>query len=75
MENPINRKERIADKKETSQEKLLEKGLTESQIQNVWARADDEYFVRESSANIVWHTEGITNFDDDGPLILIQDIS
>ena len=75
LENPINRKERIADKKETSQEKLLEKGLTESQIQNVWARADDEYFVRESSANIVWHTEGITNFDDDGPLILIQDIS
>ena len=75
LENPINRDERIADKKETSQAKLLEKGITKSQIQNVWARADDEYFLRESSTNIVWHTEGIANFDDDGPLILIQDIS
>lgn len=75
LENPINRQERIADKKETASAKLIEKGLKDEQIQGIWARADDEYFVRESSANIVWHTNGIANFTDDGPLVLIQDIS
>ncbi|NKB32046.1 MAG: [protein-PII] uridylyltransferase [Pseudomonadales bacterium] len=75
LENPINRQERIADKKETAQAKLLERGLNEAQIEGVWSLADDEYFLRESTANIVWHTEGIASFNGDGPLILIQDIS
>ncbi len=74
LENPINRQERIADKQATALLKLKEKGFSEEIIQGVWSRADDEYFIRESSANIVWHTEGIANFEGDGPLILIQDI-
>ncbi|MDD9891320.1 MAG: [protein-PII] uridylyltransferase [Gammaproteobacteria bacterium] len=75
LENPINRQERIADKKGTALAKLLEKGFSEEKIQGVWSRADDEYFVRESPTNIVWHTEGIANFNGEGPLVLIQDIN
>lgn len=74
LENPMNRQERIDDKKHSARLKLLEKGLSAAQIELVWSLADDEYFVRESSANIVWHTEAINDFDQEGPLVLIQDI-
>ena len=78
LENPINRQERIADKQQSARIKLLERGLSEKQIENVWTKADDEYFVRESSANIIWHTEGIANFENENkpegsPLILVKD--
>ena len=79
LEKPINRQERIADKQQSARAKLLERGLGANQIEIVWTKADDEYFVRESSANIIWHTEGIANFENENkseerPLILVQDM-
>ena len=73
LENPINRKARIEDKKESATEKLISKGLLQKDIKHIWSRADDEYFLRESLSNIIWHTEGIANFNASGPLILIRD--
>ena len=75
LENPVDREERIADKKDTARSKLLDHGLSNSEIDTVWANADDEYFVRESAANIIWHTEAITGFDGEGPLVSVKDIS
>jgi [protein-PII] uridylyltransferase len=40
----------------------------------VWENAAEEYFVRESAANIVWHTEAIIGFTDTGPLISVKDL-
>jgi len=79
LEKPINRQERIADKQQSARAKLLERGLSANQIDTVWTKADDEYFVRESNANIIWHTEGIANFENEDkleerPLILVQDM-
>ena len=74
LENPINRQERVSDKKQSAYLKLKEKGFSKAQIDNVWDVADDEYFVREAIANIIWHTAGIINFSDADPLILVQDI-
>ncbi|MDG2141100.1 MAG: [protein-PII] uridylyltransferase [Gammaproteobacteria bacterium] len=74
LENPINRQERVSDKKQSAYLKLQEKGFSKAQIDNVWDVADDEYFVREAIANIIWHTAGIINFSDADPLILVQDI-
>ncbi|GJM14198.1 MAG: bifunctional uridylyltransferase/uridylyl-removing enzyme [Pseudohongiella sp.] len=69
LENPRNRDERIADKKETALNKLAEHGIGEDKIQQIWANANDEYFLRESSANIIWHTEAIASFTESGPLV------
>lgn len=69
LENPRNREERISDKKETSLYKLAEHGMDEERIQQIWANANNEYFLRESAANIVWHTEAIASFSESGSLV------
>ncbi len=74
LENPVNRQERVSDKRQSASLELKAKGFSKAQIDNVWNVADDEYFVRESIANIIWHTAGIINFSDADPLILVQDI-
>ena len=74
LENPINREERIADKKSTSRTELIDRGLNKEQIELVWANAAEEYFVRESALNIIWHTEAIVHFEGKGPLVSINEI-
>lgn len=69
LENPRNREERIADKKETALTKLTEHGIDEERILQIWENANDEYFLRESAANIVWHTEAIASFSGTGALV------
>lgn len=77
LENPRNREERIADKKDTALTKLKEHNIDEERILQIWANANDEYFLRESAANIIWHTEAISGFSESGALVstdcLIQD--
>lgn len=74
LEETVNRAERIADKRDTARSKLQQLGLADDQINKVWENAAEEYFVRESAANIVWHTEAIAKFSGDGPLVSIQEM-
>lgn len=77
LENPIDRLDRIKDKQESALLKLRDKGLSQQTIEAIWENTDDEYFVRESAANIVWHTESIARHKVSHPkqetLVLIQD--
>jgi [protein-PII] uridylyltransferase len=76
LENPIDRVDRIKDKQESVTLKLSERGIPTEQIEQIWANIDDEYFVRESAANIAWHTEAIARSNhQDNILILIEDTS
>lgn len=73
LENPIDRADRIKDKQESSRQKLTERGISEQEIEKIWNNIDDEYFVRESTANIVWHTEAIAKSNGVDTLILVED--
>ena len=73
LENPIDRADRIKDKQESARQKLTEHGISEQEIENIWSNIDDEYFVRESTANIAWHTEAIAKSNGVETLILIED--
>lgn len=73
LENPSDREERIADKKESALTKLIEHGINEALIQQIWANATDEYFLRESALNIIWHTEAIATFSGEGALVSTND--
>ena len=77
LENPIDRAERIKDKQENALSKLIDKGLSEADVLAIWENTDDEYFVRESAANIAWHTESIAKHKRENPhletLVLVQD--
>lgn len=76
LEKPVNSAARIADKQQSARDKLLDHGIVEEQVAAIWLNASDEYFLRESVANIAWHTEIIaTELRDDKPiLIAIRDI-
>lgn len=75
LENPRNRIERIADKKQTALTKLGERRVDEQRVQQIWANANDEYFLRESATNIVWHTTAIATFSGSNPLVSTHDFS
>ncbi len=75
LENPIDRDEVIAETQETAME-LLEKytDIDKQAVWELWQTAGDDYFLRESAEDIVWHTQAIlTQTDTLVPLILIAD--
>ena len=53
--------------------RLTDRGMNQEQIEPIWANIDDEYFVRESAANIAWHTEAISRHEGQDSLVLIED--
>ena len=73
LENPIDRADRIKDKQESASQKLTERGISEQEIEKIWSNIDDEYFVRESTANIAWHTEAIAKSNGIDTLILVEE--
>ena len=73
LENPIDRADRIKDKQESARQKLTERGVSEQEIEKIWNNIDDEYFVRESTANIAWHTEAIAKSNGVDTLILVEE--
>ena len=69
LENPLDRDDRILDRKSSALELLQQRGISEQQASKVWEIADDEYFLRESPRNIAWHTEAIAGHSGDAPLV------
>lgn len=74
LDNTIDREDRIADKKDSALVMLRARGFDDAAIEAIWRTADDEYFVRESAANIAWHTEEIAGHEGDGPLISVSEL-
>jgi [protein-PII] uridylyltransferase len=75
LENPIDRKDLIEDKKNSAHKILIQNKIEDNAIASVWEDADDEYFIRESSNNIAWHTEEIINFSGLIPLVSIRELN
>lgn len=75
LENTRNREERIADKKASAKEQLRSQDLKIEQIDAVWEHTSDEYFVRESTQNIVWHSLAIAQHKSNEPMVSIKEVS
>jgi len=75
LENPIDRSDRIIDKQESAMAKLLDHNLPKAEIEAIWSNIDDEYFVRESTANIAWHTRALLQHKGQETIILIDEQS
>ena len=76
LENYVDRQDYIVQAKEHAIERLAEYYLSREQTLQIWNNVDEEYFINESVADIVWHTATINNHDlADGPLISIRDIT
>lgn len=73
LENPVMQSERIKDYQRQAREYLVEKNVTEKEIDILWDNFGDEYFIRYSPREIIWHTESLLKQKDkSSPLILLR---
>ncbi|WP_051310918.1 [protein-PII] uridylyltransferase [Zooshikella ganghwensis] len=74
LEKPADKNERIASRQEEALTLLNTENIPTTQIFNIWHSLDDNYFLRHSVEEIVWHTQGIlTENTTNGPLVLVRE--
>jgi [protein-PII] uridylyltransferase len=73
LENPVD-KQALIDKTRAGALDILEyRGFTEEDLEEVWRERGEEYFLRERTEDIAWHTEAIAGHHDiDQPLVLVR---
>jgi [protein-PII] uridylyltransferase len=72
LENNIDKLDLIDETQQAATRKLMGKGFSKLQITAIWKEMGEDYFLRESVADIVWHTEAIAGHKDETPLVLIK---
>ena len=72
LENPIDREQRILEKKTQARESLQKADVSDERIDEVWSFLDDTYFLRHRSDEIVWHTEWLAGSDTDSEIGLLD---
>ena len=74
LENPIDKKELIAETQHIAREFLRENSVNDTSVQTLWDTLGDDYFLRHTPEEIAWHTSGILHHGDSGsPLVLIRE--
>jgi len=73
LDNPIEKEALVASVRQTSSEILEGRGFTPEELDDLWAARSQDYFLRERSEDIAWHTEAIAGHHRrDIPLVLIR---
>lgn len=73
LQNPVTLAERLLENKKEAKEELLQLGICETVIDAVWQHVTDDYFLRYSADEVIWHTIAIVSSSEaDLPLVLLQ---
>ncbi|GAB1256745.1 [protein-PII] uridylyltransferase [Aurantivibrio plasticivorans] len=72
LENTIDQQEVIEETQAAALHKLTRKGFSETQIRELWADMGEDYFLRETYLDIVWHMQAIAKAPEAAILILID---
>lgn len=73
LQNPLALKDRIQEHKKEATDELVRLGFTEPGLEKLWQHVNDEYFLRYSTDEIVWHTSAIASASEtDLPLVLLR---
>lgn len=75
LSNPLSISEQINYKQQTALTKLKELDNDPEAITQHWDTLGNEYFLRETWQDIVWHTHALLNHEGDLPVILLQEPS
>jgi [protein-PII] uridylyltransferase len=75
LENNIDKQELIEETQQVAIRKLTRKKMSEAQVWEFWRDMGEDYFLRESVADIAWQTEAMADHMNDEPLILIKKTS
>jgi len=71
LENNIDKQDLIEETQQAAIRKLTRNKMTETQVRDIWRDMGEDYFLRESVADIVWQTEAMADNSEE-PLILIK---
>ena len=73
LDNPIDKDAVVAMAREASAEILEGRGFTLEELTELWQGRTEDYFLRERSEDIAWHTEAIAgHLQSDVPLVLAR---
>ncbi|TXJ09783.1 MAG: [protein-PII] uridylyltransferase [Acinetobacter sp.] len=73
IDRPVDHQMLIEDTKFSAMDKLIDEFTTEA-IDAVWQELGDDYFLKESAEEIIWHTSAILRHaDNPNPLVLIRE--
>ncbi len=73
LQNPIARSERLYENKHEAWTGLKGLGISESTISKTWNQVGEDYFLRYSVDEIIWHTIGIASTPkNELPLVLLR---
>lgn len=73
LENPADRQDWIDETRESAAKILEHRGFSPEELEDLWSERGDDYFLREKSEDVAWHTEAIANhLDSNEPLVLVR---
>lgn len=75
LNNPPNKQDWIAETKHNALEILEQHQVSRGEVDQLWSGIGEEYFLRETAADIAWHTEAMLRRTGsaDEPMVLIRD--
>ncbi len=74
LENYVDKSEYITEAQNHAIERLAEHGISREEALGTWGSVNEDYFLRESVSDLVWHATAIKSHAiASGPLILIRD--
>ncbi len=74
LESPIDQEELVRETQEAARRMLIERGVSDEDIEKTWARFSAAYFLRHTPEEVAWHTRLIAERDagSDEPLVALD---
>jgi [protein-PII] uridylyltransferase len=72
LENPIDRELLLNEKQEKARAILVDRGIVNERIDEVWALLNDNYFIKHRVKEITWHTEWLAESDTESSIGLVD---
>ncbi len=73
LENPVDKAELIVEKKQTAMTQLLALGINKASVIDQWSYRVDEYFLRESIDDLIFHAQRIVaHGQSDESLVIVK---
>ena len=72
LENPIDRELLLKEKQEKARAILVDRGIADKRIDEVWALLNDNYFIKHRVKEITWHTEWLAESDTESLVGLVD---
>lgn len=74
LTNLLGRDEQIKQTQQAALDTLIRSGIDQDDVEDLWKQMGEDYFLRHTSSDIVWHAEAILHHNHSkAPLVLIKE--